>query len=127
MKKLHFLSDTQIFEKIAGHQFLTRHGDYLWLLFKQAKLVVEQESVSDDVLNLDADVIITLGKHFTHEVLKGRKSFKLESYAGNEHNIGNNKICIPWFSVAHLLNRGKDLEIETINLFSEIRDKYVAV
>lgn len=123
-----FLSDEEIYQwiKISGYEaeyFDTRFSLYLKKLTEKAELKFSPKSVSSDLQKLDGDVIITLGHRSTRTLLMLPKSRNVKELLGLEQ-IKDDKIIIPWYSISHLLMRGKSLQDQTINLFSNIGKKY---
>lgn len=123
-----FLSDIKIYDRIdiPGYHhevFTNRHGNYLEVLLKKSGFQLSRQIASDDLQELKGDVIITLGDRATGMLLVFPKSQRLSDYAGKEY-AKDDKIIVPWYSLNYLLNRGKSLEQETIQLFSSIKEKY---
>lgn len=118
---LRILTENPAYYKILDAEFPNRHGDYLESLLKKAG--VSQYVVQCGEFNLqscDSSVIVTLGKTPTREVLELKKSFNFKDYAGQICLKGTRRV-LPWYSLEHLLIKGKKLELETIQLLRNLK------
>lgn len=116
--KMFFLSDVELYEDILGEKFPNRFGLYIEFMIRKADVPLEIcqfETWKDGWQRDGQEVIITLGKLSTGNLLKLKKNFKLQDYLGmNSYGI------FPWYNAEYLFNRGKGVEVKTINLMKEV-------
>lgn len=118
---LRILTENPTCYKILDAEFPNRYGDYLAMLLKKAELtnyIVQCSKL--DLQSCDSSVIVTLGKTPTREVLELKKSFNFKDYAGKIHLKGTRSV-LPWYSLEHLLIKGKKLEEQTIQLLRNLK------
>jgi hypothetical protein len=115
MKKLLFISDNELYEDLLGEKFPNRLGNYIEHLLKKCNIPLEDcefLKTEESWQNHPSLVRVTLGRNSTGQVLNLKKSAKLSDYVG----ISN----LAWYDVNYLLNRGKKVELETINFLKEV-------
>jgi hypothetical protein len=115
MKKLLFISETPLYEKIMDVPFPNRFGNYLEFLMKEIPAEFSCVTLGESWKEEDYAVIVTLGAVPTGQVLKLRKGFKMKDLLGR----ASGKIY-PWYSVEYLFNRGKSLQRDTQDFLRKI-------
>lgn len=118
MKRICFVTENPAYEKILEEKFPNRYGDYLELLIKKAGINQPYSVISsqDPLQESDFEVIICLGRTPIGLLLKLPKSFKMAQVVGKQ--VGK---ILPWYSLEHLLTKGRKTELETVELLGKIK------
>ncbi len=118
---LQIITENPAYYKILDAEFPNRYGDYLESLLKKAQLANYIVTCGENSLeSSDLSVIVTLGRTPTGLLLELKKTFKLKEYVGKTFLKGQTKI-IPWYSLEYLLLKGKQLEIQTVELLRNLK------
>lgn len=134
----------EVGEDIEGEAFVDRAGYNFRSILKESKIqsyrltyIVKCKPASPKDAETGADtcpnwlheeieimkpkVVLTLGKLPARILTNQKKSMRLEDYIGRTMEIGNHKTKF-WYSVNYILNRGKSLRQQTLEVINGILD-----